>query len=62
MEKQRAFKIMKGLAGSANKYFVFDTGQPKMKNVEWNKMCVEFMNPDINAWAENYLKGLGFSK
>ena len=21
-----------------------------------------FMNPDINAWAESYLKGLGFSK
>ena len=56
-----SLKIMKGLAGSANKYFVFDTGQPNEKNVEWNK-CVEFMNPDINAWAEDYLEGLGFSK
>ena len=54
-------RIMKGLADSANKYFVFDTGQPNEKNVEWNE-CLEFMNPDISAWAEDYFKALGFSK
>ncbi len=59
--KAESLRIMRGLAGSANKYFVFDTGQPNEENVEWSK-CLEFMNPDINAWAEDYLKALGFSK
>ena len=52
---------MKGLASSANKYFVFDTGQPNEKNVDWNE-SVEFMNPDIDKWADDYFKALGFSK
>jgi SAM-dependent methyltransferase len=56
-----SLRIMKGLAGSANKYFVFDTGQPNEKNVEWNQYLT-FMNPDISQWAEVYFKTLGFSK
>ena len=56
-----SLRIMKGLADSANKYFVFDTGQPNEKNVDWNE-SVEFMNPDIDKWADDYFKALGFSK
>jgi hypothetical protein len=29
--------------------------------VDWNE-SVEFMNPDIGKWAEDYFKALGFSK
>ena len=56
-----SLRIMKGLASNANKYFVFDTGQPNEKNVDWNE-SVEFMNPDIDKWADGYFKALGFSK
>ena len=56
-----SLRIMKGLASSANKYFVFDTGQPNEKNVDWSE-SVEFMNPDIDKWADDYFKALGFSK
>ena len=52
---------MQGLADSANKYFVFDTGQPNEKGVDWNHK-LEFMNPNIEDWADNYFKNLGFSK
>ncbi len=53
--------IMQGLADSSNKYLIFDTGQPNEKNVEW-ATSLEFMNPDINNWADGYLKSLGFNK
>lgn len=53
--------IMQGLADSSNKYLIFDTGQPNEKNNEWAK-SLEFMNPDINHWAIEYLKSLGFNK
>ena len=53
--------IMQGLADSSNKYLIFDTGQPDEKNNEWAK-SLEFMNPDINLWANEYLKSLGFNK
>ena len=59
--EDESLRIMKGLAESANKYFVFDTGQPSEKNVDWNE-CLDFMNPDIDKWAEAYFKALGFSK
>lgn len=51
--------IMQGLADSSNKYLIFDTGQPNEKNNEWAN-SLEFMYPDINNWAEKYLKSLGF--
>ena len=59
--QEKSFQIMKALADSTNKYFVFDSGQPNEKNVEWNE-CLEFMNPDIEEWAEAYFKELGFSR
>ena len=59
--EQKSLKIMQGLADSANKYFVFDTGQPNEKGVDWNHK-LEFMNPNIEDWADNYFKNLGFSK
>ena len=59
--EMESLRIMTGLAESAGKYFVFDTGQPNEKNVNWNQY-LEFMNPDINIWAETYFKALGFSK
>jgi hypothetical protein len=52
---------MKGLADSSNKYFVFDTGQPNEKDVEWNA-CLNFMNPDIEKWATEYFTSLGFNE
>lgn len=59
--EEKSFQIMKGLANSTNKYFVFDSGQPNEKNVEWNGF-MEFMNPDIGEWAEAYFKELGFNR
>ncbi len=56
-----SLRIMQGLADSANKYFVFDTGQPNEKDVDWNQN-LEFMNPNISEWADDYFKTLGFSK
>ena len=56
-----SLQIMRGLADSANKYFVFDTGQPNEKNVDWNE-SLEFMYPDIGKWADDYFKALGFSE
>lgn len=59
--EQKSFEIMKGLSSSTNKYFIFDTGQPNEKNVEWNK-DLRFMEPDIESWAKNYFKLLGFTE
>jgi len=59
--EEESLKIMKGLSASADKYFVFDTGQPNEKDVDWNE-CLNFMNPDVDKWAEAYFKALGFSK
>jgi SAM-dependent methyltransferase len=57
--EEESLRIMRGLAGSAGKYFVFDTGQPNEKGVEWNQ-CMNFIGSDINNWATNYFKELGF--
>ena len=57
--EEESLRIMRGLAGSARKYFVFDTGQPNEKDVEWNQ-CMNFIGSDINNWATNYFKELGF--
>ncbi|MDC3152723.1 class I SAM-dependent methyltransferase [SAR86 cluster bacterium] len=59
--EQKSLKIMRGLADSSNKYLVFDTGQPNEKGVDWNQK-LEFMNPNIADWADNYFKNLGFSR
>ncbi len=59
--QEKSLEIMKGLAGSTKKYFIFDSGQPNEKNVEWNKY-LEFMNPDVGKWAEGYFSELGFTR
>jgi SAM-dependent methyltransferase len=51
--------IMEGLAGSAEKYFIFDTGQPDEIGVDWSD-CLSFMSPDVESWAVGYFKSLGF--
>ncbi len=58
--ENESLKIMRGLAGSAEKYFVFDTGQPNEKNVEWND-CLNFMRPNMDVWANDYFRALGFT-
>jgi SAM-dependent methyltransferase len=58
--EEKSLTIMKGLADSAEKYFVFDTGQPDEEGVEWND-CLSFMNPNVEEWAREYFKALGFS-
>ncbi len=59
--QEKSLEIMRGLAGSTKKYFIFDSGQPNEKNVEWNKY-LEFMNPDIGEWAAAYFSELGFTR
>lgn len=59
--EDKSLKIMQGLADSSNKYFIFDTGQPNEKGVDWNQN-LEFMNPNIKDWADRYFKALGFSR
>lgn len=59
--EQKAKEIMSGLSKSAIKYFVFDTGQPNEKNVEWSD-CLSFIKPNIDIWAKEYFMSLGFKE
>lgn len=59
--EEKSLIIMKGLAKSAGKYLIFDTGQPDEKGVSWSD-CLGFMRPNVEIWANGYLKALGFSE
>ncbi len=55
-----ATAIMRGLAGHAGKYMVFETGQPD-EPTDWAS-DLHFMGSDPQGWTQQYLSDLGFAE
>lgn len=58
--EETASKIMRGIADSACRYLVFETGQPEEKSKAWAS-SLEFMTPDSDNWTRCFLTELGFA-
>ncbi len=56
-----ALEIMEQVAGAANRFLVFETGQPNEATAKWASE-LSFMGPDPDTWTRNFLVGLGFHK
>lgn len=59
--RTEADAIMAALAQRAERYFVFDTGQPDEVGARWAE-DLSFMRPDIDGFLRQYLIGFGFAK
>lgn len=57
--EERARKIMSTVASAAQRFLVFETGQPEETNTKW-AASLSFMKPDAESWTRSFLVDLGF--
>ena len=56
-----AKEIMIKVSNCAEKYLIFETGQPNEVKIKWAER-LSFIGPDIDIWIHNFLYELGFEK
>ncbi len=60
--EQKAREMLISLASRAEKYIIFETGQPDEAQKPWSRL-LHFMNqPDFETWVKEFLHTLGFEK
>lgn len=59
--ENRAKEIMITISNCAEKYLIFETGQPNEVKKEWAEK-LSFMAPDHETWIRKFLFELGFNK